>query len=723
MRFCNTLQDYESAKNQGTITDDLFVVILQDKLAKFKGQTFDWSQNADLTALATKGELEALAEEIASNERVWAEALNDLNERINEIGTGGGGGGGTSDIVVDAALSTTSTNAIQNKAVANALNDKQDNIADLETIRTNAQKGATALQEEQYVGTVQAVDTGDVVDDVNVAYATEAYVDDKITKLSDELIEVTEVHYSLNDNRYFNGMNAKVGNTFTAEEGTSGSGVACRKFAVKAGEQYRIVGRGNSYAYKGYWLTDNNNIVTRVIGDVESFDVVLTIEGKESTLYVNCVNYNDSTDGVWGKGSVNKIDILSEQVAVLSEEIKDFGNKEFSETSSLNDGIVSGYAYNLSGATIGNYYSNTPTKYDGYAYLRVLIDSSKTYTIKGVGSPYAFRFFAFLDKNSKVLEVSSGDYATRLSPLTLTPPTEAAILIVNFMEYNAETDGVVCTEDYSIKEIKDAKNEKWNGKTIVTFGDSISQFEDSNFMSYPKWLHHYTNANVVNVGIGGTQLRMRTTPSATPASDNQAYAGVDIYSLVKAATSQDFSIVNGSAEYIQNNLSPMDSVLEPIQRLQSIDWQKVDAVVVFGGTNDWYNGGSSIGTTGSNDEKTTMGAINKIIEMFGTTYPHIQLYWFTPIVRYIGEESAWNDANWGGNLEVSGNTLVEIVDLIKSEVERHDIPICDLYRTLGWNQYNFKYYFNSSDGTHPNRGLRFIAQKVKAFMESNMTFL
>lgn len=146
MRFCNTLQEYQSAKNQGTITDDLFVVILQDKLAKFKGQTFDWSENADLTALATKGELEALAEEIASNERVWAEALNDLNERINEIGTGGGGG--TSDIVVDSALSTTSTNAIQNKAVANALNEKQDTISDLATIRSNASKGATAVQPE-----------------------------------------------------------------------------------------------------------------------------------------------------------------------------------------------------------------------------------------------------------------------------------------------------------------------------------------------------------------------------------------------------------------------------------------------------------------------------------------------------------------------------------------------------------------------------------------------
>lgn len=115
MRFCNTLQDYESAKNRGTITDDLFVVILQDKLAKFQGQTFDWSENADLTALATKGELEALAEEIASNERVWAEALNDLNDRINNIGTG-----------VDDTLSISSTNPIQNRVVSNALSTKAD---------------------------------------------------------------------------------------------------------------------------------------------------------------------------------------------------------------------------------------------------------------------------------------------------------------------------------------------------------------------------------------------------------------------------------------------------------------------------------------------------------------------------------------------------------------------------------------------------------------------
>ena len=549
----------------------------------------------------------------------------------------------------------------------------------------------------------------------------------KLAELSEEIYTEKEEKLPLNDGRYFNGMNVKVGNTFTAGDGTSASGVACRKFSVKAGEKYRLVGRYNYYAYKGYWITDANNVVTRMIADGESYDLELVIEGNESTLYVNCIGYNDEVDGVWKTTIVPIGDILEDvvsEVGELSEKVDNTGELEFSENTILDAEIVDGYAYNIGGKKVGEYFTSTPTQYAGYAYLRVLIDPSNTYAIRGVGSPYSFRYFAFLDKNLKILTIAAGqDYDTRNEPIVLTPPTDAAILIVNFMGYNAETDGVTCTENYSIKSIKDASQSEWGGKTIVTFGDSITQFEDANFMSWPQWLQHYTKANVINVGIGGTQLKVRATPSSSPTSDNQAYAGVDVCSLVEAATSQDFAIVSASAEYIQTNLSPINSVTDAVNRLQSIDWQKVDAAVIFAGTNDWYNGGSAIGTTGSQDEKTTLGAINKIIELINSTYPHVQLYWFTPIVRYIGAESAWNDANWGGNLEVSGNTLIEVVDLIKREVENNNIPICDLYRTLGWNKHNFKYYFNSGDGTHPNRGLRFIAQKVMSFMESNKTFL
>lgn len=49
-------------------------------------------------------------------------------------------------ITIDSALSTSSTNAVENRAIANAVNAKQDIITDLSTIRTWASKWATALQ-------------------------------------------------------------------------------------------------------------------------------------------------------------------------------------------------------------------------------------------------------------------------------------------------------------------------------------------------------------------------------------------------------------------------------------------------------------------------------------------------------------------------------------------------------------------------------------------------
>ncbi len=54
-----------------------------------------------------------------------------------------GGGGG---ITVDSSLSSTSTNPVQNKVINTALGGKQDTISDLSTIRSGAAAGATAVQ-------------------------------------------------------------------------------------------------------------------------------------------------------------------------------------------------------------------------------------------------------------------------------------------------------------------------------------------------------------------------------------------------------------------------------------------------------------------------------------------------------------------------------------------------------------------------------------------------
>lgn len=53
------------------------------------------------------------------------------------------------EIAVDSELSNTSENPIQNKVITEVVTNKQDKIEDIETIRSGAALGATALQEHQ----------------------------------------------------------------------------------------------------------------------------------------------------------------------------------------------------------------------------------------------------------------------------------------------------------------------------------------------------------------------------------------------------------------------------------------------------------------------------------------------------------------------------------------------------------------------------------------------
>lgn len=43
MRYCNTVAEYEKAKADGIVTDDVLVIVLEEKVAKFQGKTFDWN--------------------------------------------------------------------------------------------------------------------------------------------------------------------------------------------------------------------------------------------------------------------------------------------------------------------------------------------------------------------------------------------------------------------------------------------------------------------------------------------------------------------------------------------------------------------------------------------------------------------------------------------------------------------------------------------------------
>lgn len=251
MRFCNTLQDYESAKNQGTITDDLFVVILQDKLAKFKGQTFDWSQNADLTALATKGELTNLRNEVIDNEEVAALAITELKEKIDAVNRNISGALVTKNELNSAIDSLTSTIDDNKSACVSSINELDERKADKEYVE-NALKN---------------IDTSDL--------ATK----EEVQNLNDEIIANEEVHAAaLND------LNERLNNIGSS----SGSGAVTFYAVIDGGELSEKYKSQNANAFNSYKFGQPIIIVGIAGGN------------EVSTLFPMSVAYQENTGGESG---------------------------------------------------------------------------------------------------------------------------------------------------------------------------------------------------------------------------------------------------------------------------------------------------------------------------------------------------------------------------------------------------------------------------------------
>lgn len=110
------------------------------------------------------------------NSKYSGEQIEQLLEQAAE----GGGGGGVA-VETDPIFSASPAASIT-EAKKTEWDNKQDAISDLATIRSGAAKGATALQEEVYKGTIEAVDTNESVEDPEIEYATTQYVDNSIAR-------------------------------------------------------------------------------------------------------------------------------------------------------------------------------------------------------------------------------------------------------------------------------------------------------------------------------------------------------------------------------------------------------------------------------------------------------------------------------------------------------------------------------------------------------------
>lgn len=144
---------YYSGLVSGTLTElaQFFsmVVITQDANAYVKTTDFEWEKLLkeedlpDMSQLATKTDLETLTTEVIANEEVTAAALNDLNDKIAEVEAG------AQTITVDAELSDSSENPVQNKVITAGLGEKQDALVSgtsIKTINGNSLLGSGDLE-------------------------------------------------------------------------------------------------------------------------------------------------------------------------------------------------------------------------------------------------------------------------------------------------------------------------------------------------------------------------------------------------------------------------------------------------------------------------------------------------------------------------------------------------------------------------------------------------
>jgi lysophospholipase L1-like esterase len=235
-----------------------------------------------------------------------------------------------------------------------------------------------------------------------------------------------------------------------------------------------------------------------------------------------------------------------------------------------------------------------------------------------------------------------------------------------------------------------------SGKKVVCFGDSVTEFGN-----YPEFAGIKTGAEVINVGFGGA--RMSNHPTL-------GYKAFCMTKLADAIASGDFS--QQIAE--QNVPANSDDNTQVVSRLTAIDWNTVDIITINYGTND-YRSAIPVGDFNSPMNDTTFsGAIAYVINKISTKYPHIQIAFITPAWR-------WNDGlDCDTNPNASGVLLKAYIEAEIAMVQKYKLPVLDMYRTSGINQYTATLYIAPGEDVHLSaKGYEHFGNKVGAFLQSH----
>ena len=217
----------------------------------------------------------------------------------------------------------------------------------------------------------------------------------------------------------------------------------------------------------------------------------------------------------------------------------------------------------------------------------------------------------------------------------------------------------------------------WNGKVINFLGDSITQgvgasSKEANYVSQTKEILNLAMAN--NYGISGTRIAPRQKPTENASFERYFATRVD-------------------------EMTP-----------------EADAVIVFGGTNDFGHGDAPLGTMADTSDRTFYGAMKILCEKLIEKYPGKPIVILTPLHR-ITEDNILGD---GGNKMPLGQPLSAFAQAIREVAAFYSLPVLDLWSMSGLQPKVpvIKEKF-MPDGLHPSdAGHRLIAERLAGFLNA-----
>ncbi len=129
----------------------------------------------------------------------------------------------------------------------------------------------------------------------------------------------------------------------------------------------------------------------------------------------------------------------------------------------------------------------------------------------------------------------------------------------------------------------------------------------------------------------------------------------------------------------------------------------VDAVVVFGGTNDYGHGDAHFGDADSDSEDiyTFCGALNSLISKLKRDFPKAKLVFMTPLHRWAEDEPSAPD----------NKTLSDYVDAMRKICSKRDVEVIDLFEI---NPIDINDKVLLPDGLHPSDAGHVIMSDVVA---------